>query len=341
MDLGEALKSLEKIIVREAMEVRRVQRTSDGTCFVTLPKSWVTLHAIEKGSLLTFSEGKDSKLTVGVYSEKDKPSRTITFMATQTLDRGIEEKYLLGYDLIQIESKQAMDSQLRDKAKSVLKMLVGLEIVEEDAHKIVIQCLIEPALLAPEKVIRRLHFLTKGMEEDAVVAFVSSNAKLAATVVERDEEVDRLYFLLVRMVRAALTDLSIAERIHANPVDCLDYRLLSSLIEHFGDYAASVAQNVPAEKSRIPAPLVRSLQKAGEAVNLMYRSSIDAVLARNSDLASEVDEMYTLALEKIRETERAIVGLRPEVLDKTTSAVAALKSMCEIGKDIADLAMTR
>jgi len=222
-----------------------------------------------------------------------------------------------------------------------LKKLVGLEIVEEDAHKIVIQCLIEPSLLAPEKVIRRLHSITKAMEQDAVGAFVSSNAKLAATVVERDEEVDRLYFLLVRMVRAALTDLSIAERIHASPVDCLDYRLLSSLIEHFGDYSASIAQNVPGKKSKIPAPLQRFLQKGGEAVNLMYGNSIEAVLSRNLDLASEVDDMYRLASEAIKGAERALLGSRPELLDKTTSAIASLKAMCEISKDIADLAMTR
>jgi phosphate uptake regulator len=323
------------------MEVRRVQRTSDGTCFVTLPKSWVTLHSVDKGSLLSFSEGKDSKLMVGLYSEQDRSSRAITLSPTPTLEREIEEKYLLGYDTIQIESQESLGSKVRDSAKSVLKKLVGLEIVEEDSHKIVIQCLIEPSLLAPEKVIRRLHSITKTMEQDAVSAFVSGNRKLAATVVERDEEVDRLYFLLVRMVRAALTDLSTAERIHASPVDCLDYRLLSSLIEHFGDYSAAIAQNAPGENPELPEQLAHSLEKSGESLNTMYSHSIEAVLSRNLDLASNVEDMYASASDKIREAEHTLPGLRPELLDKTTSAVASLKAMCEISKDIADLAMTR
>jgi phosphate uptake regulator len=323
------------------MDIRRVQRTSDGTFFVTLPKSWVTLHAVDRGSLLTFAEGKDSKLTLGLYSEQEKSSRSIALSPSPTLEREIEEKYLLGYDLIQIESKEVMDSQVVDHAKAIVKKLVGLEIVEEDARKIVIQCLIEPSLLAPERIIRRLHSITRAMQQDAVSAFVDGNAKLAVTVVERDEQVNRLYFLLVRMVRAALTDLSTAERIHASPVDCLDYRLLSSLIEHFGDYAASIAQNVPEEKRRIPLPLLRSLRKSGETVNSMYGNSIEAVLSRNLDLASDVGNMHRVALERIREAERSLSGLRPELLDKATSAIASLKSMCEINKDIADLAMTR
>jgi phosphate uptake regulator len=323
------------------MQVRRVQRTSDGTFFVTLPKSWVTLHSVERGSLLTFAEGKDSKLSLGLYSEQDKPSRSITLSPSSTLEREIEEKYLLGYDLIQIESKEVMGSQVGEDAKAIAKKLVGLEIMEEDAHKIVIQCLIEPSLLAPEKIIRRLHSITRGMQQDAVKAFVECDPELAATVVERDEEVDRLYFLLVRMVRAALTDLSTAERIHASPVDCLDYRLLSSLIEHFGDYSASIAQNVPEDKRRISLPLSRSLEKAGQVVNMMYGNSIEAVLSRNLDLASEVGNMYEAALERIGEAERALSGLRPELLHRATSTISSLKSMCETSKDIADLAMTR
>jgi phosphate uptake regulator len=323
------------------MDVRRVQKTSDGTFFVTLPKSWVTLHGVDRGSLVTFAEGKDSKLTLGVYSEEDKSSRSIALSPTPTLEREIEEKYLLGYDLIEITSKEALGSQVRDQAKDVVRTLVGLEIVEEDAHKIVIQCLIEPSLLAPEKIIRRLHSITRAMAQDAITAFVGCDSKLATTVVERDEEVDRLYFLLVRMVRAALTDLSTAERIHASPVDCLDYRLLSSLIEHFGDYSTSVAQNIPENKRRIPTQLLRSLERSGEAVNSTYGNSIEAVLSRNLDLASGVEKVYGLALDRIREAERALSGLRPELLDKATSAIASLRSMCEISKDIADLAITR
>lgn len=301
----------------------------------------MTLHAVERGSLLTFAEAKDSKLTLGLYSDQERSPRSITLSPSRTLEREIEEKYLLGYDLIQIESKEVMDSQLVDNAKEIVKKLVGLEIVEEDARKIVIQCLIEPSLLAPERIIRRLHSITRAMAQDAMSAFVDCDAKLAATVVERDEQVDRLYFLLVRMVRAALTDLSTAERIHASPVDCLDYRLLSSLIEHFGDYAASIAQNVPEGKRRISLQLLRSLKRSGETVNSMYGNSIEAVLGQNLHLASEVENMHRFVLERIREAERSLSGLSPESLSKATSAIASLKSMCEINKDIADLAMTR
>lgn len=323
------------------MEVRRIQKTSDGTYFVTLPKSWVTLHNVERGALLSFTNGKDGKLTIGVHGEQDRPLASVTLSPAPMLERDIEEKYLLGFDLITIESKEAMHSNVRDNAKAILKKLVGLEIVEEDAHRILIQCLIEPSLLAPEKIIRRLHSITKAMQQDAVMAFQTGDRKLAATVIERDEEVDRLYFLLVRIVRTALTDLSAAERIHASPVDCLDLRILASFIEHFGDYSASIAQTVPKNGRWAPKILSKRLDKSGRIVNSMYSLSVEAVLSRNLNMASEVGDLHKEAIADLRETERALAGLGSELFDRATSAISSLMSMCEINVDIADLAITR
>jgi phosphate uptake regulator len=315
--------------------------TSDGTFFVTLPKSWVTTHAIGRGAVLTFAEGSDGKLVLGAHDETSRKSRSARLSPGPTLEREIEEKYLLGYDIIEIESRSVLHSDVRDHVKTILKKLVGLEIVEEDAQKIIIQCLIEPSLLAPERIIRRLHLMTKAMQRDAITAFTSCDTKLAKTVVERDEEVDRLYFLLVRIVRDALTDLTTAERIHASPVDCLDYRILSSLIEHFGDYSALIAMNVPSSHHGFPKQLSRSLSQMGETINLMFTSAVETVLSRDLSSISKVAELQRKALDEVKCVERALLGLGHGALDETTSAISALKSMCEINVDIADLAMAR
>ena len=172
------------------------------------------------------------------------------------------------------------------------KKLVGLEIVEEDAHKIVIQCLIEPSLLAPEKIIRRLHSITRGHAAGCCKPLLAAIQKLAATVVERDEEVDRLYFLLVRMVRAALTDFQrrnefTRARSTVSTTGCCPASLsISETTQHPSH------KTFQEDKRRIPLPLLRSLEKGGEALNTMYGNSIEAVLSRNLDLASDVGDMY-------------------------------------------------
>lgn len=324
------------------LDLRRLQRTSDGTFFVTLPKGWVVKNKLEKGAILSFSERKDGKILAEPYAQQERKITTVTLTPSPLLQREIEEKYLLGYDVFEIVSQQVIDSETRDTVRRIVRSLVGLEIVEEDAKKIVIQCLIEPSLLFPDRILRRLHLITLAMQKDAVSSFVLGDARLAHTVVERDEDVDRLYFLLVRVVRAALTDPAIGEKLAASPIDCLDYRILASFIENFADYATDIAESTwPRSRGKDTEGTIRSIDKAGGVLNRMHKDAVEAVFTRNLAMAQEVTNLYNEAKASIRTAERGLVNARPETIDRLATVVSALKAMSGINVDIADLAVTR
>lgn len=324
------------------LELRRLQRTSDGTFFVTLPKAWVEKNKLEKGAILSFSERKDGKLIGSPYGTQERKMNVITLGPGPTLQREIEEKYLLGFDVFEIASQEAIDSELRGTIRRVVRSLVGLEVVEEDTKRLVIQCLIEPSLLFPDRILRRLHMISLAMQTDAVDAFVRKDAKLAQTVVERDEDVDRLYFLLVRVVRAALTDATIADKLGASPIDCLDYRILASLVEKFADYATDIAESTLcglAGKDMEAA--AHCIERAGITINRMHRDAVEAVFTRNLTLAQTATLLSTDAAASIRKAERGLVNAKAETIDRLTPVLSALKGMSGINVDIADLAVTR
>jgi len=324
------------------LDLRRLQRTSDGTFFVTLPKPWVVKNRLEKGAILSFSERKDGKLLAEPYGEQERNISTVTLTPSPMLRREIEEKYLLGYDVFEIVSQQAIHSDTRETVRRIVRSLVGLEIVEEDTKKIVIQCLIEPSLLFPDKILRRLHLITLSMQKDAVSSFVSGDSKFAHTVIERDEDVDRLYFLLVRVVRAALTDPAIAEKLATSAIECLDHRILASFIENFADYATDIAESTWARgKSRDMDSTIRSVEKAGDILNRMHKDAVEAVFTRNLALAEEATSLYREAETSIKMVEQGLVNAKPETIDRLATVVSALKAMSEINVDIADLAVTR
>ena len=328
--------------VEAHLDLRRLQRTSDGTFFVTLPKAWVTKNKLERGAILSFCERKDGKILAEPYGEQERKISTVTLTPSPLLQREIEEKYLLGYDVFEVVSEQTIQLDMRETVRRIVRSLVGLEIVEEDAKKIVIQCLIEPSLLFPDRILRRLHLITLAMQKDAVSAFVHGDAKLAHTVVERDEDVDRLYFLLVRVVRAALTDPAIAEKLAATPIDCLDYRILASFVENFADYATDIAESTwPRSKGKDTDGAIRSIDKAGDVLNRMHKDAVEAVFTRNLALAQAVANLYSEANASIRTAERGLVNAKPDTIDRLATAVSALKAMSGINVDIADLAVTR
>jgi len=324
------------------VQVRKLQRTSDGTFFTTLPKSWVEKWGMGAGTMLSFFEREDGKIIVSPYGEVERKIEAATLTPSPMLERDIEEKYLLGYDVIEVISKEMIEPAVREGVKKTLKLLVGLEIVEENSKKIVMQCLIEPSLLNPEKILRRLHLITMAMQKDAFQSILVGDPKLAGSVVERDEEVDRLYFLLVRLVRAAVSEPSLGEKLSIRPIDCLDYRLLASLMESFADHSVILAESaVGLLDWKRPKRLVEQLDGISGLIHEMYKDSVGAVLSRDLKFAARVATKYEEAQLLLKEFEKGVLEGPQNAVERLTTVIMALSRMCELNVDIADLAIMR
>ena len=322
------------------MELRKLQRTPDGTFLVTIPKAWAKRVGLGAGSVVSYEERQDGRLLLSPKIDEERPPLEVVLDASPFVRREIIERYLLGYDIIRVQSKDSLTPEVREEVRRTTKRLVGLEVLEEDSRKIVLQCLVEPSLLNPERILRRLEMLSMPMQLDAVQSFVSSNGEFAKGVIERDEEVDRWYFLLVRLVRAAISDTYLLEKIKVSSVDCLDYRLLASYIENFADYAVTIAENAQGTVA-IPKEVETLLEKIGSAVNSMYKDAVGSVLSRDLKLASSVAPQFKDLKKQLAEAETKVAGSTRPLVNHLVAVIIALNRMCEISVDISDLTITR
>ena len=196
------------------MDNRKVQELGGGTAFISLPKSWIIKNQIKRGNILSIEILKDDSLII--YSPNkiiDLKKIEITY-PNLDIDKIINEvigAYLLGYDIIQIKGKQRLNFKDMKQIIQTVRHLVGLEIIEEDANSITTQFLLESETLNPKKLLERMHGLVKEMYKDAIISLIENDDQLVDVAIERDEEVDRLYFLLVRLIRSNIlnTKLSI------------------------------------------------------------------------------------------------------------------------------------
>jgi phosphate uptake regulator len=308
---------------------------------VTIPKAWAKRVGLAPGSVISYEERPDGRLLVSPKIDEVRAPQEVILEPSPFVRREIIEKYLLGYDIIRIQSSgPSLPPEVRDEVRRTTKRLVGLEVLEEDAKKIVLQCLVEPSLLNPERILRRLEMLSMPMQLDAVQAFVESNSELGKGVTERDEEVDRWYFLLVRLVRAAIADTYLLEKIGVSAVDCLDFRLLGSYIETFADYAVTIAENVQ-DKLTVPKSEQTLLGNIGNAVNSMYKDAVGAVLSRDLKLASSVAPRFQDIKKQLASAETSVAGTSRPLINHLVATILALNRMSEITVDIADLTITR
>ena len=322
------------------MELRKLQRTPDGTFLVTIPKAWAKRVGLGAGSVVSYEERQDGRLLLSPKIDEERAPLEVVLDASPFVRREIIERYLLGYDIIRVQSKDSFSPDIREEVRRTTKRLVGLEVLEEDSKRIVLQCLVEPSLLNPERILRRLEMLSMPMQLDSVQAFISSNRELAKGVVERDEEVDRWYFLLVRLVRAAISDTYLLEKIKVSSVDCLDFRLLASYIENFADYAVTIAENTQ-NGVTIPKEEQALLEKIGTSVNAMYLDAVGSVLSRDLKLASSVGPRFKDTKKQLSEAESRVAGSARPLVNHLVAVTIALNRMCEISVDISDLTITR
>ncbi|MEM4733582.1 MAG: phosphate uptake regulator PhoU [Candidatus Bathyarchaeia archaeon] len=203
------------------VELRKVQVTRTGTFFVCLPRSWAEQHGLRKGALVALNKTSEGKLLIDAKYDSEPLPKVVNLNVGPYLAREIISRYLLGFDVITIQAKTSIDFEVRNVVKATASSLIGLEIIEESYSQIVLQCLLEPSGFPPEKILRRNYAIVGGMSRDAAASFINGDLQLAKSVIARDDESNRLYFLLVRILRTILQAPSLSEKLGISPIDCL------------------------------------------------------------------------------------------------------------------------
>jgi len=325
------------------MDLRKVQKASSGTFFVCLPKGWAERSGINRGSVVSVSERVDGRLVIDAKYGTERAPEVAVVKPGPLLYREIMGKYLLGYDVIRVEGKERISVEDRGRVKETVSRLVGLEIVEEDYMRIVMQCLLEPSSFPPEKILRREYSIAAGMHRDAVSALVDGDVHLARNVVARDDEVNRLYFLLVRILRTVIQNPGLSEKLGILPIDCLDYRLAASLVESIGDQSVLVAQKaLGLEGTELKKDVLGAVTKLHGFAFDAHEKALRALFDRDVALAESLRvEGRKRFVSVFQEVEGVVGSLSGEVAPHVLAVVSFLGRIFDAGVDIADLVMPK
>ena len=324
------------------MVLRKIQRTSSGTFFVCLPKDWAERSGLDRGSVISVSETSDGRLIIDTEYDVEPSPQTAVIKSTSHLEREIIEKYLLGYDAIQVEAKKRTSLSDRERVKQTSSRLVGLEIIEEDYSKIVMQCLLEPSAFPPERILRREYSIASGMHRDAVTALVEGDVHLAKNIVARDNEVDRLYFLLVRILRTVIQNPRLSEKLGILSIDCLDYRLAASLVESVADRSVQIAEkSIQLGGAKIAEELSQLILKLHGVVYEAHENALRAMFSRDVSLAQSVSAEREKVAALIQEVEKAVHGQSVEFAPHVLAVISSMSRIYDHSVDIADLVMPK
>ncbi|MBD3354440.1 AbrB/MazE/SpoVT family DNA-binding domain-containing protein [Candidatus Woesearchaeota archaeon] len=238
------------------MDFRKLISFGKTSFVVSLPKSWVTKNKLKKGDLIALEE-KENELLLSPKTEKTKSEPKeiiidISKLNTDDIKRRIIPAYINNNNTIIVKG-----DDLEEKAKEVrdiLQNLMALEIMEQTANKIVARDLLNMEKISVPGLIKKMDIITRDMIADSKTSFEEDHYE---NIHHRDEDVNRLQFLVFRAVKCAFDDPKVMKAYSMNSEQLLGIWRLSELIEKVADETKRITKYIqecklkPSEKKQI------------------------------------------------------------------------------------------
>jgi phosphate uptake regulator len=278
------------------IETRKVQKTGGSSYIISLPIDWIKSHKIDtkyKGYSLGIVSQPDGNLLVTPSPNSEEALRTKEFNVDDIDDynflfRILIGTYIMGYSRFVIKSSKKFEPFVRDCVNNFTQVAIGPEIIEESNQNIVIKDLLNPKEMPFEKTISRMYILIESMHEHAIEALKSSNMELAEDVIRRDDEVDRLHWLIGRQSHIVLKDIILCQKMGVTLEDANHFQFFSKFLERIGDHAVKIAKNVQnIVIGEIKEDLINHISKISQFSIQLLTNSLDAWLQSDMELAND------------------------------------------------------
>jgi phosphate uptake regulator len=316
---------------------RRLQKIGS-SILISLPSQWVKSNNLKKGSIVPVDINRDNSISIFPSEDTADETKEVTIpysaAAMDTLVNQVYGAYLLGYDMIRIKASSQILFEDADRVKKAMRKLVGLEIVDEDGFHISAQFLLDANTLDAEKILRRMSAIVAGMYRDLLEAIRSKENSIRRMITGRDDEVDRQYFLLVRLIRSAMMDQKLAGKLNLSNIDILDYRIAANLLESAGDYIVDLAGTMQ-DLSRIK--IVDGIAEAGALVEKMQEKSVAAFVNKNRAESNTVVKTYEKFNEIISSIKDSAESKNPESAIALLNLTYSMDKIARCWVDVADL----
>lgn len=301
------------------MEIRKVQFTGGSSYVLTLPKEWIDAEKIKKNDSLGVEVQADGTLLISRNIDQEPAQRTKEFdMAGITepayLFRLLIGAYISGYTVIVIRSQQRLPPFVRAVVRDFTQMTIGQEVIEESETVISLKDLLNPSEMPFDNTIKRMFTIVKAMHEDAITAVRSENQTLFSDVTARDNDVDRLHWLIARQTHMILSNATLSRKMGVSPIMALHYFTISRIIERIGDHAERIVLIAqPVVTKGIDPGIMGKIAKASElSVGIFNRSIVSFF---NNDMKKANQNIESLRILKTLCEEINTIVLQQETPD--------------------------
>jgi phosphate uptake regulator len=307
--------------------IRKIQLTGGSTYIVSLPSKWVKSNNLQQSSEVKIEESQNKLVLYGnadVKTEIEKHLILNSKMDSKSMQRALISLYISGYDTLVITSPYYISDETRESIKKFSKLVIGIEIFEEDSKKIVLQNVLNSSSYPIYNSIKRMSLNVESMIYDTIKGINDIDNDLLKNVIERDDEIDRFQWYIYREVKGKSCE---------DP-NSIYYLIISRILERMADHTVNICK-IWLQKSDVDTPYKKVVENLSFSLDLFKKA-----------MALFYSKKYN-GLNDIISFKKTIMNQKMELLDLGKSSDIATISFSseEISRialystDIAELAM--
>jgi phosphate uptake regulator len=326
------------------METRKVQVTGGSTFTVSIPKDWANENDVTAGDQIEFFPG-DGSLVMSPAG-KGEPTRgelEISEFEGENLTRAVMAMYVSGFDVLEL-SADRISTEQRQSIRAATQNLMGLEVLEETKNTVVIRDLLDSSELSIHDAVDRMRLISLSMLKDAVRALVDNDDDLARDVIQRDDEVDRLWYVVARIFRTALRSPEAAQEIGLGREACFDYHSSARQLERIADHAAKIARTA-LKLGELDESVAASIEAIHEDAASVIDTAMKALIVNDAekatDYANDARESILPIDDRTRTIDDQLRSLEPAAAKNLGIVADSLSRTADYGGNIAETALQR
>ncbi len=275
---------------------------------ISIPKQYVKNMNLKQGDSLLFREDSDGTLRLIPARRAREAARAVVRAeqagSTEVLTKLIVGAYALGYDTIEVTGREPLDRLTVERVLGTVKRLRGMEIVESDVRHVVAQSFIDPTKFPVDSLIKRLQILVSDSLECVTESVDLTQMGRLEGVFRVQDEIDELYWLILRQLLVALDRRELASEIGIeSPLHASGDRVSAKTLDEIGGVIQDMAQELVRLRGRgvtmdqkVIDSVRRLAAKAGETFNTTVESLLTPDIRLIGKSLSLVEE--TMSLEK-------------------------------------------
>ncbi len=221
--------------------VRRVQLTGTSTYTVSLPKEWAKRKGIGRGTRLSVLESAGGSLVLDAENAEAEAARSreekicVDQFKPDSLRRKFIASYIAGTGRILFYSRNALSNSTRQAIFEEARRLIGMEVTDETESSLTVHDFYSQKELSVSRAFGRMHLLGGKLFSELCSTIKRADYESARSLRSRDDEVDRLKFLILRQLNLALSDTRVLLAMGLASADCIDYAVATRNLEHIAD----------------------------------------------------------------------------------------------------------